>query len=113
VRNIQVILQDPSRGLDTFSWSLALHEYSRPRTSVTPADDVESEIGPGGDMVSSMISQAVIPRLCKIIENGAFDPYSMRHIRRMIDIAEQVEASVEQEGIRFQVCQTSWRKTCC
>jgi len=66
-------------------------------------DELEPEIGPGGDMVSSMISQVVIPRLCKLIEGGALDPYSIRHIRRMIDIAEQVEASIEQEGVRFQV----------
>ena len=66
-------------------------------------DDLEPEIGPGGDMVSSMISQAIIPRLCKMIEGGVFDPYSTQHTRRMIDIAEQVEASVEQEGVRFQV----------
>lgn len=66
-------------------------------------DVVESDIGPGGDMVSSMISQAIIPRLSKIIEGGAFDPYSARHTRRMIDIVEQVEASVDQEGVRFQV----------
>lgn len=66
-------------------------------------DDIEPEIGPGGDMVSSMISQAVIPRICKMIEGGALDPYSMGHIRHLIDIAEQVEASVEKEGMRFQV----------
>jgi GC-rich sequence DNA-binding factor len=70
-------------------------------------DDIEPDIGPGGDMVSSMISQAIIPRLSKAIEGGAFDPYSARHIQRMIDIAEQVEASVEQEGVRFQVCISS------
>lgn len=66
-------------------------------------EDVEPEIGPGGDMVSSMISQAVIPRLCKIIQAGAFDPYSALHTRRVIDIAEQIEASVEENGARFQV----------
>ncbi|KIJ54945.1 hypothetical protein M422DRAFT_24809 [Sphaerobolus stellatus SS14] len=97
-------IQDPSRGLDSFEWSIALHEYSRPHKAADMDldDALEPEIGPGGDMVSSMVSQAVIPRLCKLIEKGALDPYCASHIRRMIDIAEQVEASVEQEGLRFQ-----------
>ncbi|KAF8517432.1 nineteen complex-related protein 2-domain-containing protein [Hysterangium stoloniferum] len=97
-------IEDPSRDLDTFEWSVALHEYSRPRknSQMNIDDDIEPDIGPGGDMVSSMVSQVVIPRLCKLIEGGALDPYSTRHIRRMIDIAEQVEASVEQSGLRFQ-----------
>jgi GC-rich sequence DNA-binding factor len=98
--------QDTSRGLDSFEWSTALYEYSRPRKESDAdkdEDEYEPDIGPGGDMVSSMISQALIPRLSKIIEGGAFDPYSARHTRRVIDIAEQVEASVEQEAVRFQV----------
>ncbi|KAF8510864.1 nineteen complex-related protein 2-domain-containing protein [Gautieria morchelliformis] len=98
-------IDDTSQSLDSFEWSAALHDYSRPRKSSDVEkedDDIEPDIGPGGDMVSSMISQAIIPRLSKVIEGGAFDPYSARHIRRMIDIAEQVEAYVEQEGVRFQ-----------
>lgn len=66
-------------------------------------DRLEPEIGPGGDMVSSMLSQAVIPRLGRVIQGGALDPYSTLHIRRVIDIAEQIEASVEESGGRFQV----------
>ena len=98
--------QDTSRGLDSFEWSTALHDYSRPHQDADMGveDDIELDIGPGGDMVSSMISQAVIPRLCKLVEGGAFDPYSTSHVRRMIDVSEQVEASVEHEGVRFQVC---------
>src|SRR5882724_10956357 len=100
------IKQDTSRGLDSFEWSTALHDYSRPYqdTDSGVKDAFEPDIGPGGDMVSSMISQAVIPRICKLVEGGAFDPYSTNHVRRMIDISEQVEASVEQQGLRFQVC---------
>lgn len=102
--------QDSSKSLDSFEWSASLHEYSRHRKESdvdNDNDELEPDIGPGGDMVSSMISQAIIPRLCKMIEGGAFDPYSMRHTRRVIDITEQVEASVEQEGVRFQVCAVS------
>lgn len=51
-----------------------------------------------------MISTAIIPRFCKIVESGgAFDPYSARDVRRAIDFVEQVEASVEREDLKFQV----------
>ncbi len=51
-----------------------------------------------------MISTAIIPRFCKIVESGgAFDPYSAKDVRRAIDFVEQVEASVEREDLKFQV----------
>lgn len=53
-----------------------------------------------------MISTAVAPRLCKMLEAGALDPYSARDVRRMIDLAEQVEASIGTDSSKFQVCAT-------
>jgi GC-rich sequence DNA-binding factor len=53
--------------------------------------------------VSAMISTALIPRLCKIVEGGAFDAYSTKGVRRLRDLAEQLEASVEGDGTKFQV----------
>jgi GC-rich sequence DNA-binding factor len=50
-----------------------------------------------------MISTAIIPRVCKLVEGGAFDPYSSKDIRTMIDIAEQIEVSVERSDLKFQV----------
>lgn len=50
-----------------------------------------------------MISTAIIPRLCKSIEVGAFDPYSAKNVQSMLDIAEQLEASVETNNVKFQV----------
>ena len=50
-----------------------------------------------------MISTALIPRLCKLVEGGAFDAYSEQHVRRMVDLAEEVEASVETGKMKFQV----------
>lgn len=64
----------------------------------------ERELGPDGDLVTSMVSTAVIPLICKLVDGGALDVYSSRHIRRMVDLAEEVEASVEQGGGKFQVC---------
>lgn len=63
----------------------------------------ERELGPDGDLVASMISTAVIPLICKLVDGGALDVYSSKHIRRMVDLAEEVEASVEQGSGKFQV----------
>ncbi|TDL23255.1 hypothetical protein BD410DRAFT_787584 [Rickenella mellea] len=85
-------MEDP-RSLDTFAWYSSLYNYSRPRTAST-ADDEEPELGPDGDLVSAMISTAVVPRLCKVVQAGAFDPYCTNHVKVLVDLAEQVEASV-------------------
>lgn len=92
---------DESKSLDAFRWYSSLYEYSRP-----PAErdeDEGPELGPDGDLVSAMISTAIVPRLCRIIEAGAFDPYSTKALRRIVDLAEQVEASLEQNNQKFQV----------
>ena len=56
--------------------------------------------------MASMISSAIIPRLCKLVEGGALDVYSARHIRRMVHLAEEVEASVEDGNAKLQVWPT-------
>jgi GC-rich sequence DNA-binding factor len=91
-------IEDSRSSLDDFAWYGALYEYSRP-----PVEDAEPELGPDGDLVSAMISTAIVPRLCAIVEGGAFDPYSVKSLRRMLDIAEQVEASVGKDNLKFQV----------
>ena len=98
---LEMIGWDPianPRTLDSFSWFSALYDYSRPLGSDPDAmdDDMEPELGPDGDLVSAMIS-TFIPRLCNILKNGAFDCYSAKHIRILVDFAEQVEASSSQE----------------
>ncbi|GJE88491.1 hypothetical protein PsYK624_045740 [Phanerochaete sordida] len=89
------------KSLDTFSWYKSLYEYSRPRLPDTD-DDEEPEFGPDGDLVSAMITTAIIPRVCKLIESGALDPFSARDIRTMVDLAEQIEASTERSNLKFQ-----------
>ncbi|RDB19034.1 GC-rich sequence DNA-binding factor 2 [Hypsizygus marmoreus] len=88
-------IEDP-RSLDSFRWYQGLYKYSR------PGDEGEGELGSDGDLVASMISTAVIPRLSAIIAGGAFDPYSESHTRRAIHLAEEVEASVEQGNVKLQ-----------
>ncbi|KAF8842200.1 hypothetical protein BDN67DRAFT_1038818 [Paxillus ammoniavirescens] len=92
---------DEQKNLDEFAWYSSLYEYSRPHSGTAETD--ESELGPDGDLVSAMISTVVVPRICKLLEAGAFDPYSGKDIRRMIDLAEQVEASVGTDNNKFQM----------
>lgn len=60
-------------------------------------------MGPDGDLVSATITTVVLPRLTKLLEGGALDPFSGKNIRRLVDLAEEVEISVEKSNHRFQV----------
>ncbi|KIN99575.1 hypothetical protein M404DRAFT_16456 [Pisolithus tinctorius Marx 270] len=91
---------DSCDNLDDFSWYSSLHEYSQ--SSYDEDENAESsEPPPDGDLVSAMISTAVVPRLCKMLESGGFDPYSDHDVRRIIDVAEQVEASIGSDHHKF------------
>ena len=58
----------------------------------------------GGDLASSMVSTAIVPRLCKLIEGGGFNPYSMKDVRTVTDLVEQVEIAVrDTANLKFQV----------
>ncbi|KAF9077506.1 nineteen complex-related protein 2-domain-containing protein [Rhodocollybia butyracea] len=95
-------IQDP-KSLDSFRWYHGLYEFCH---IGDPNDGEVRELGPEGDLVGSMVSTAIIPRLSKIIEAGALDVYSGSHIRRVADLAEELEASVSEvdEGaLRLQV----------
>ena len=60
--------------------------------------------GAEGDLASSMVSTAIVPRLCKIVEGGGFNPYSMRDVRTATDLVEQVEIAVrDTANLKFQV----------
>ncbi|KAK0201965.1 nineteen complex-related protein 2-domain-containing protein [Desarmillaria ectypa] len=83
-------IEEP-RSLDAFTWYKGLYEYSRPNNT----EGSESELGSDGDLVASMITTAILPRMCKLLEGGALDVYSAGDIRRMVDITEEVEASIE------------------
>ena len=91
-----------SRNLDSFKWYQGLYAYSRPGDG----DDEEHELGPDGDLVVSMISKAVIPKISAVVHGGGVDPYSGGNIRRLIHLVEELEASVEglvDAQARFQV----------
>lgn len=90
------------RSLDEFKWYHALHQYSHPRAKGSD-DTEEAELGPDGDLVSAMVSTAIIPRICTVVEEGAFDPYSEKCLGRMLDLAEEIEASVEADNQKFHV----------
>lgn len=89
---------ETSHTLDEFSWCASLHEYCGDKD-----EDLEPDTGPNDDLVSAMISTAVVPLICKIVEAGALDPYSALDIRNMINLAEQVEASIGHDNPKFQM----------
>lgn len=70
-------------------------------------EDEEPELGPDGDLVSAMITTALIPRLSRIIEGGGFDPYSATDIRHLVDLGEEIEVSVDRQNQKFEVRQCS------
>lgn len=90
---------EDQRNLHDFKWYKGLYEYCRPGEGTAVED---RELGPDGDLVASMVSTAVIPMICKVIEGGALDVYSQKHIVRMVDLAEEIEASLDPGNIKFQ-----------
>jgi len=86
--------------LHGFKWYKGLYEYSRPGEGNVVE---ERELGPDGDLVSSMISTAIIPYVCKVVDNGGLDVYSSKHMRRIIDLSEEIEASLDSGSVKFQV----------
>ncbi|KAJ7816924.1 nineteen complex-related protein 2-domain-containing protein [Mycena olivaceomarginata] len=88
--------RDPGKG----RWSAWREQYADSYVGAwgacthTPRPNGE-DLGPDGDLVASMVSTAVIPRICKLVEGGMFDAYSDAGVRRIVDLSEEIEASVE------------------
>ncbi|KAI9465519.1 GCFC-domain-containing protein [Lactarius psammicola] len=89
-----------SRTLDSYHWHGNLYKYSRP---IQSDEDEELQLGPDGDLVSAIVSTIILPRLSKLVEEGALDPYSSKDIRRLLHLAEEIEVSVEKNHHKFQV----------
>ena len=53
--------------------------------------------------MAAMISTSVLPRLSKIVQGGGMDPNSSRDTRRVIELAEEIETSVDKNNPKFQV----------
>lgn len=109
---LELVGWDPlreARNLDSFKWYTDLYEYSRPRRTTVGEDAMEEDeeeerpLGSDGDLVSSMTSTAVLPRFTALVSSGALDPYSMKHVRTMIDISEQLEMCLSKDDLKFQV----------
>ncbi|QRW20232.1 Pre-B-cell leukemia transcription factor-interacting protein 1 [Rhizoctonia solani] len=56
---------------------------------------IAEHLTPSDDLVLSMTATAIIPRLSKLIQAGALDPYSGKHVKRLRDVVEQIEAIVQ------------------
>jgi len=86
-------LDAPPR-LEEFAWYSDLHDLSRPTGEAEPAAE--------NDLSAQMTSTAFVPRLNVLVNAGAFDPYSTHHLRRMLDLAEQLEAYLGNEDMKYQ-----------
>ncbi|KAJ1303381.1 hypothetical protein OPQ81_011573 [Rhizoctonia solani] len=89
---LEVLVWDPlvdRRTLDSFRWYKSLHEFS--------GENPEPE----QDLVLSMTATAIIPRLTRLIQAGALDPYSGKHVKRLRDVVEQIEAIVEVDSVKL------------
>ena len=86
--------QTPPR-LEEFAWYSNLHDFSRPSGEEEPA--------PEEDLSIQMTSTVFVPRLNALLNAGAFDPFSTRHIMRMLDLVEQLEAYLGTEDVKYQV----------
>lgn len=51
-----------------------------------------------------MVATAFTPRLCAFIEGGAFNPYSMKQVKRLVELCEEVEVYVPKNDIKYKVC---------
>ena len=63
----------------------------------------ESPLGPGGDLVSEMVSKAVIPLLTKSFAEGAYDPYSASQTRKAVDLADVVRDLTGTDSQKYTV----------
>ncbi|CAE6415638.1 unnamed protein product [Rhizoctonia solani] len=89
---LEVLVWDPlidRRTLDSFRWYKSLHEFS--------GENPE----PDQDLVLSMTATAIIPRLSKLVQAGALDPYSANHVKRLRDVVEQIEAIVQVDSAKL------------
>lgn len=100
---LEILGWDPISGprpFDGFKWYGSLHDYSRPRSGDDNMDNENELLGPEGDLAPAMVS-TIVPRMCKLVEGGAFDPYSSKHVRSVIELSEQVEVYATEEKINY------------
>jgi len=91
------------RNIDSFEWYQALYAYSYVQPADGSGDADEQELGPDGDLAVAMVSTALVQRIVKLLEAGAFDPYNAAHVRGLVDVVEAVEAAVESEAVKFHM----------
>jgi GC-rich sequence DNA-binding factor len=68
--------------------------------------DEEPPLGPDGDLVAQMVSDAVVPLLTRAFEAGAYDPYSAKQTRKAVDLADVVAELTGKDSRKFSVSPT-------
>jgi len=62
----------------------------------------EPELGPDGDLLPPMVSAAVIPNIVKAFEAGAYDVYSAKQSRRVVDLVDLVSVYTTKDNVNFR-----------
>ena len=93
--------------MDSFKWFGGLYSYSHSHNSVNPNGNGVPEGGihqqEEEDLTSAMVATMFAPRLCAFIDNGAFNPYSTTHVRRLMELCEEVGVYVPKDDIKHKV----------
>jgi GC-rich sequence DNA-binding factor len=63
----------------------------------------EPDLGPDGDLVPPLVSAAVIPIIVNAFESGAYDVYSAKQTRRVLDLVDLLSVYIGKENLKFRV----------
>lgn len=69
--------------------------------------DGEAELGPEGDLVAAMVSSVVTRNITRAIEAGAYDLYSLRQTRILVDLADMIAEYAGKENSKFRATLTA------
>jgi GC-rich sequence DNA-binding factor len=105
ISGLTIMSYQSSTSLDSFKWYHAIHQYSRPFKQEQAEDQEmdEPELGPDGDLLPPMVSAVVIPNIVKAFESGAYDVYSARQTRRVVDLVDLVSVYTGKDNAKFRV----------
>lgn len=67
----------------------------------------EAELGPEGDLVAAMVSSVVTRTITRAIEAGAYDLYSLRQTRILVDLADMIAEYAGKENSKFRATLTA------
>jgi len=73
-----------------------LYAYSQGAAEGEPSHAEEQ------DLANAMVATMFCPKLCAFLDNGALNPYSLKQVRRLREICEEVEVYVPKDDIKYK-----------